>query len=183
MRAKSELIMEQAPAGPAVVVSHSLGANVVALALSHGGLHASHLIFAEPALYDISRGNAAVEAYIAPMEEARSKASAGDLFGYWQIVKPIMFGGPAIAEEWSDEEAVAKEFSSHEEPWGQDIGPDFTEGIAALVVTGGWNEEYEAIADTLVTHGASKIVLPGYRHRVQDHPQFNEAVECFVKSA
>lgn len=128
MQAKANLVVEQAPAGPAVVMAHSLGANVVALALRNRGLYASRLIFAEPALYDIARGDTVIEACIAPMEQARAKAAAGDLFGYWQIVKPIMFGGPAVAEEWSEEEAFATEFSAHAEPWGAGHSPRLHRG-------------------------------------------------------
>jgi hypothetical protein len=48
------------------------------------------------------------------------------------------------------------------------------------VVTGGWNDEYEAIASRLVEEGAVHLRLPGTRHRPQDHPTFEAAVTAFL---
>lgn len=54
--------------------------------------------------------------------------------------------------------------------------------IPTLVVTGGWNDEYETIAGVLVAHGASHHLLRGHQHRPQDAPGFLDVVTPFVES-
>lgn len=154
------------------VVAHSLGAVPVALALRQGLIAPRRVVLLEPALYDIARGDASIEKHIAVMTAARSRAERGDLFGYWSLVRPVMFGGPAEVTEWAEEQDLATRFASIESPWGYAL--DGSEVVAAptFVVTGGWNPEYEAIAHVLATHGAHHVHLKGCRHRPQDHPDF-----------
>jgi hypothetical protein len=57
------------------------------------------------------------------------------------------------------------------------------EEIPTLVVTGGWNAEYELIAARLVEAvGAEHHVRPGTAHRPQDDPGFLPLVELFEES-
>jgi pimeloyl-ACP methyl ester carboxylesterase len=57
-------------------------------------------------------------------------------------------------------------------------------GLPTLVVTGGHHPAFEAIADTLERAlSAERLVLPGYGHSVQLHPEFNGALLDFVGSA
>lgn len=59
--------------------------------------------------------------------------------------------------------------------------PDMIEGVRTLVIAGGWNAEYEAIAAALVTHGATHQQLVGNEHRPQNHPDFEAAVQRFLE--
>ncbi len=45
--------------------------------------------------------------------------------------------------------------------------------MRTVVVTGGWNDEYEAVAAALAAVGAQHRVLPGARHRPQDTAEFD----------
>lgn len=179
---KAAMVGQQAPAGPYAVVAHSLGAVISLLAMRGHNLSPSHLVLVEPALYDVARGKAAIEAHIEPMTRARDRAKKGDLFGYWQIVKPMMFGQTATSDAWTEDQEIAARFASLEAPWGHQIDPAFARSVPTLVLTGGWNDEYEAIATVLAQAGASTVVLTGKDHRVQDHPDFHATVEAFLAS-
>lgn len=164
-----------------LVFAHSIG-TVTAVRAVADGLRVSGLVLVEPALYDIARGEAPIERHIAVVTEARARAADDDLFGFWSILRPLMFGGPAIRERWEDERGVARRWATTNLPWGHGVRPRFLHGVPMLVVTGGWNEEYELIARRLVDVGADHIVLRGFAHRPQDHPDFPAAVTAFERS-
>lgn len=166
-------------AEPATVIAHSLGAIPALLAIGSGQLHPARLVLLEPALFDIIRGIRSVEEHITLMTRARQRAAGGDLFGYWELVKPKMFGGPALEEDWQQDEPHARRFSTLPAPWGHDITPGIIEALPTLVLTGGWNEDYEAIAAVLARHGADHQVLPGSGHRAQDEPEFEALIASF----
>ena len=182
MTDKAATVAEQCPPGDVVVVAHSLGAVAVALAFVAGDLPASHVILLEPALYDIARGHDAVEGHIGPVSEARDRASHDDLFGYWEIVGPLMFGRPAARETWAQDREVAARLALLEPPWGHGVDAAVFSDVPTLVVTGGWNDEYEAIASRLVDEGAAHVRLPDTRHRPQDHPAFEAEVSAFIRT-
>ncbi len=180
MRDKAGIVAGQCPGEAVVLVAHSLGAVPAALAHAVGGILASHVVLLEPALYDIARGHSAVEAHIGPMTEARERAHGGDLFGYWEIVGPMMFGREATRESWPEDQDVAKRFADMDVPWGHGIEASVFGQVPTLVVTGGWNEEYETVAERLAEAGAAHVRLSGARHRPQDHPAFESTVVEFV---
>lgn len=172
---KAVLVAEQAPTVPFTLVASSLGAVVAALAMRDHGLAPERVVWCEPAFYDIARGHPAVEGHVGPMTRARALLAEGDLLGYWGIVKPLMFGADV---QWPADRPVAQRFSQVEPPWGHDLDPSAL-ARHALVITGAWNAEYDAIADVLTDHGARRVVLDGAGHRVQDHPGFEPAVAAF----
>lgn len=178
---KAELVTEQHPGGEdVVVVAHSLGAVPVALSHASGQVSAARMVLLEPALYDLARGESAIEAHIGPMTEARALAGEGDLFGYWRVVAPLMFGREATRESWTEDEPRARKLASLEPPWGHDIDAAVFAGTPTLVVTGDWNPEYEAIAQVLTDAGAAHVHLVGARHRPQDLPQFEDVLAGFI---
>lgn len=165
----------------AIVFAHSIGAVPAALAARDMG--ASALVLVEPALYDIVRGERAIERHIGIVSEARAQADAGNLRGFWAILRPLMFGGPVDPDSWAKEEPLAQRWAVSNLPWGHGVRTQLLEGIPTLVVTGGWNEEYEIIATRLVDAvGATHHVLPGTAHRPQDHPGFPPLIERFELS-
>lgn len=168
-----------APQQPCMVLAHSMGAVSAVLAMASGLVAVDRLVLVEPALYDIARGDSAVEHHIKVMTRARSVAAAGDLFGYWQIVRPLMFGGEADRLTWDEERPRAERFATQGVPWGHGVTGDTLDATPTLVVTGGWNAEYEAIAAVLARHGATHEVLTGSRHRPQDDPRFPGLVATF----
>lgn len=177
---KMDLIMQQCPDEDVVVVAHSIGAVPVAPACAAGALAASHVVLIEPALYDVARGHHAIERHVSAMNEARERAGMGDLFGFWQIVAPLMFGGPATSDGWQDDEPVAQRFADIEPPWGHGIRASVFDGVPTLVVTGDWNLEYEAIAAVLDTAGARHVHLRGAKHRPQDHSDFESVLGALL---
>ena len=177
---KATLLRDQCPEGDVVLVAHSLGAVPAALGMDLSSL--SQVILLEPALFDVARGDVAVEAHISAMTTARGSADAGDLSGCWQVVAPLMFGRPATEESWEEDRPLAARFAAVEPPWGHGIDATVFGAVPTLVVTDGWNDEYEAIADRLADAGASHVRLVGHRHRPQDHPGFEALVADFTGS-
>lgn len=163
-----------------VVFAHSAGAVPVFMALQAYEIALRALVLVEPGLYDVARGNPAIESHIDAMTRARALARHGDLFGYWSIVRPLMFGGPAERSQWAKEREAAARFEAKQPPWGFDVDSSAITRVPTLVVTGGWNAEYEAIADVLKEQSASHIQLRGNNHRPQDHPAFADAVDEFL---
>lgn len=163
-----------------LVFAHSIGA-VPAVLAAHR-LEVAGLVLLEPALYDIARGHAAVERHIGIVTEARARVAAGDLRGFWAIMRPLMFGGPFDAARWEDEQSLAARWATTNLPWGHGVRERMLDGIPTLVVTGGWNEEYEVIGETIATRGAVHRILPGAQHRPQDLPGFADLVAEFEAS-
>ncbi|MCD2497438.1 alpha/beta hydrolase [Microbacterium nymphoidis] len=159
------------------VFAHSYLAIPAALAVRESSVA---LVLVEPAFYDIARGHRDIESHISTIEHARLQLAAGDLWGYWTAIRPLMFGGPAQEVTWEEERAAAAEFARRTLPWGHGLRAEHLNAPRILVVTGGWNDEYEAIAGRLVDAGASHVVLPGHGHRAQDHPRFAEVASAFL---
>jgi hypothetical protein len=83
-----------------------------------------------------------------------------------------MFSGPADPSQWAEERDRAARFAAIVLPWGHGLDGTEIAPIATIVVTGGWNAEYEVIAEALTRHGARHVRLEGRRHRPQDHADF-----------
>lgn len=90
-----------------------------------------------------------------------------------------MFGGPFDAALWEEERSLAERWSSANLPWGHGVRPEMLDGIRTLIVTGGWNDEYELIAERFRARGAAHVVLTGAAHRAQDVPAFGGVVHEF----
>lgn len=164
----------------AVVFAHSAGAVPVFLALKARQIAPRALVLLEPGLYDVARGVPVIEDHIETMTRARALSRSGDLFGYWSIVRPLMFGGPADRSRWDEEREAAARFEAKQPPWGFGVTSSAINGVPTLVVTGGWNSEYEVIAGVLVGEGAEHVQLAGTNHRPQDHPGFADTVDGFL---
>ena len=65
-------------------------------------------------------------------------------------------------------------------PWGHGIEASAFAQVPTLVLSGGWNEEYETIAERLTDSGAAHVRLTGTKHRPQDHPAFESTVVDFL---
>jgi pimeloyl-ACP methyl ester carboxylesterase len=165
-----------------VLFAHSIGAVPAVLTAGSGCIDVAGVILVEPALYDIVRGEAPIERHISAVTEARSLAAAGNLRGCWAILRPLMFGGPFDAAAWDEERALAERWSTTNVPWGHGVRRGMLSGIPTLVVTGGWNDEYEAIAHALVEDGAEHHALEGAQHRPQDLPGFADVVSRFTRA-
>ncbi|MDQ0645364.1 hypothetical protein [Microbacterium murale] len=177
-----EVLIDAYSGGRILLHAHSLGAVPAVLAAASGRLDVDGLILVEPALYDIARGEVAIERHIAIVTEARARAEIDDLQGFWAIFRPLMFGGAFDAGRWDAERAAARRWAESNVPWGHGVRGGVISGIPTLVATGGWNEEYETIARVLSEHGGRHVVLDGANHRPQDLPGFASTVEEFERS-
>ena len=164
----------------ATVIAHSSGAVPAVLAVARRTVSAGALVLIEPAAYDVARGVPVIERHITTMTTAQAAAEEGDLFGYWSSVRPMLFGGRAERSSWAAERETAERFASIEVPWGHGVTADMIADVPTLVLTGGWNDEYEAIAAALVPHGAIHRQLVGHEHRPHDHPDFVPVVQEFL---
>ena len=70
----------------------------------------------------------------------------------------------------------------HGAPWRHPVDPAALARTRTLVLTGGWDAEYEAVAAALVELGAAHEVLVGHGHAVADHPDCAERIRAFVTS-
>jgi pimeloyl-ACP methyl ester carboxylesterase len=69
-------------------------------------------------------------------------------------------------------------------PWEAEISLDAlaAEPFPKLVVSGGHHPAFDAICDVLEHElDAERLVLPGFGHAVQRHPEFNERLADFVR--
>lgn len=164
----------------ASIVAHSYGGLVAAVALRELGERVHRLVLVEPALYDVARGIAAVEHHVAAMETARSAFDEGGLEAYWRVVRPLMFGGEFAPDLWETERPTAARLHELPVPWGHGVSAIEFATTPTVVVTGGWNDEYEAIAAALVVEGAQHHVLTGAGHRPQDLDAFNPLLDEFL---
>ncbi|QAY69631.1 alpha/beta hydrolase [Xylanimonas protaetiae] len=180
MEEKVDVVAAAVPSQGCTVVAHSAGAVPVLLAVKAGAAMPHALVLLEPALYDVARGAAPVEAHIATMSTARERAAQGDLLGFWTIVRPLMFGGPFDVDQWPAERATAEHIAAVEPPWGHGLAASDIDGTPTVVVTGAWNEEYEAIAAALAWRGARHAQMPGHGHRPQDHPDFGQLLDGWM---
>ncbi|MBF4616262.1 alpha/beta fold hydrolase [Curtobacterium sp. VKM Ac-1376] len=159
-----------------VVVAHSYGGPIAMRAAArHPDLIAGLVLF-EPAAYGLARGNAAVEAHIErvqPLLEAAAEMGSAQFAVAFAAAMTGTAGPPPVS---SDELLAADRQRRLPGPWTLDTptGVD----VPMLVITGGWNEEYEAIASEL--HRARRMTLTGHGHRPQDHPRAAAAVSKFT---
>ncbi len=160
-----------------LIFAHSIGAVPVVLAANR--LNIAGLVLVEPALYDIARGDEAIERHIGIVSEARAQADAGDLRSFWAILRPLMFGGPFDPATWDDERLLARRWATTNLPWGHGVRAAMLTDIPTLVITGGWNAEYERIAGALASDTTTHVVLTGAAHRAQDAPGFGAVVAAF----
>jgi hypothetical protein len=83
-------------------------------------------------------------------------------------------------------ERGARNLAIERGPWEADIPLAALAGtpFPKLVVSGAHLDAYDVICDVLERElRAERIVLPGYGHAVQRHPDFNDRLADFVESA
>lgn len=172
-----ELLADSGSAGN--VVASSYGGNAAVIALQRRPDLVAALVLAEPATFDLARGAAAVEEHIEAMEPAALAALDPAVSDReWSDLFATGFGREPLSEEQLA--VLAPRMRPLPPPWS--TGIDVTRGLPCrcLVVTGGSGPLFEQTAEALERLGASRLVLPGAGHRVQDDPAFNAAVTEFL---
>lgn len=153
------------------VIAHSYGAIAAVVAAKSGSVLSLTLF--EPALYSLARGAGHVEDHVARMSPVIAEAprlTAAEYYLKWSTA----IGAPNPKAPASDADLrMAERLRLLPAPWDIQAPSEVFGQVPALVITGGWNEEYEEMASALVRLGATHRRLTGFGHRVPDHPEAN----------
>jgi pimeloyl-ACP methyl ester carboxylesterase len=162
------------------VVAHSYGANAALLAAQRAPELVSSLTLLEPACLDVARGKAAVEEHISAMSPVFAVADDVSVSAreFSRRFAAAMGTEPPDLPRDVLEAHVAR-LRAMPAPWDTGVSAMGAVLVRTLVVTGGWNEMYEQIADALVVLGAERATLSGNGHRVQDAPGAHELLRRF----
>ncbi|WP_206446974.1 alpha/beta hydrolase [Agrococcus sp. KRD186] len=137
------------------------------------------LVLIEPALFQLSREQPASAALIARLEPIYLDAALTDERFGRSFLRALQGEdpGPLVTPDalsWSRRTRL------HGAPWRHRVDPDCIAETRTLVLSGGWNDEYEEVAASLVELGAEHAVLAGHGHRVIDHPECSERIRAFI---
>lgn len=164
------------------VVGSSYGGVGAVIALQRRPDLARSLVLAEPATFDLARGAAAIEKHIQAMRPAARAATDPTVSDReWSDLFAEGFGRERLDDEQVTR--VAPRVRQLPAPWS--TGIDASRGLPGrcLVITGESGPLFDQTAQALEGLGASRLVLPGAGHRVQDDPGFNEVVIEFCGSS
>jgi pimeloyl-ACP methyl ester carboxylesterase len=141
----------------------------------------------EPPATRMAAGDPAVDAFAAAGRELYASAATSD---------PETFLRSFLAAVGSDFdpptplppelEQGARALAVERGPWEADVPLETFAGarFPKLVVSGAHHAAFDAICDVLERElPAERVVLPGYGHLVQRHPEFNERLAAFVERA
>ena len=169
------------------LVGHSYGGVVSLLAAAIVPLGVRSLTVIEPPALRVARGNPAADALtrqaIAWWRDGPTDDPEAFLRGFLDFVgseydppSPL----PAALEQG------ARTLIAERGPWEAEVPLDrlAAAGIPSLVVSGAHNAGFDAVCDVLEERlSAERLVLPGFGHNVQRHPDFNARLAAFVERA
>jgi pimeloyl-ACP methyl ester carboxylesterase len=169
------------------LVGHSYGGVIALLAAAERPELLRSLTVIEPPATGVAEGDPAVEAFAAAGRELYASAATGDPDTF---VRRFL---AAVGSEFDpptplppEVEQGARALAVERGPWEADIP---VEELAAtsfpkLVVSGAHHGAFDAICDVLERElPAERVVLPGYGHVAQRHPEFNDRLADFVRRA
>jgi len=169
------------------VVGHSYGGVVCLLAAAARPELVRSLTVIEPPATRVALGNPEVAAFAAQGEEIYASAAGDDpdvfLRRFLAAVGSALEPPTPLPPEL---EQGARALMVERGPWEADIPLDAL-GVAAfpkLVVSGHHHPAFDGICDVLEERlAAERVVLEGYGHTVQRHPDFNDRLVDFVDRA
>jgi hypothetical protein len=159
------------------LVAHSAGAVPAMLAAGRSGTAVRSLTLFEPACFGAARGGREVEGHVAVMTPVFARADDADVSD-GELAALFLAALGARAPDPGDPaaRALGRRLRSAPAPWHHALDASLVARVPTLVVTGGWNALYDEVAQRLVEAGAAHLVLEGYGHRPQDHPDANAAL-------
>ncbi len=162
------------------LVGHSYGGVVALLAAADAEL--GSLVVNEPPAFALARGNAAVEEFLAKMEQAPSEPRA-----YLEYFLPLVGVELEVPERLAPEfEASVRAAMAERPPHEAEIPLAELRAAAfpKLVVTGAHNPALDAVADVLERElPAERAVLPGAGHNLPRATGYNETLRAFIDAA
>jgi pimeloyl-ACP methyl ester carboxylesterase len=169
------------------LVGHSYGGVVSLLAASVRADLLSSLTVIEPPTTRIAAGNPAVDAFAARGAEvyvSGATADPEDFLRRFLAAVGSTFDPPSPLTP--ELEQGARALMVERGPWEAEIPLDVLPAAAlpTLVVSGKHHPAFDAICDVLESRlSAERVVLEGYGHTVQRHPDFNARLADFVLRA
>jgi pimeloyl-ACP methyl ester carboxylesterase len=159
------------------IVAASYGALAALLAAQQRPELVRRIVLFEPACFALARGRTAVEAHVAAMTPVFAVADdpSVDAVEFSQRFATAM--GTATPDLPAHQlEAHVARLRATAPPWEVPIDEATVGATPITVVTGGWSELYEQVAEQLVALGANHRALVGHAHRPQDHPDANSVI-------
>jgi pimeloyl-ACP methyl ester carboxylesterase len=169
------------------LVGHSYGGIVSLLAAASRRDVLRSLTVIEPPCTRVAAGVPEVDAFARAGIELYATARSGEPDEYLRRFLAAVgseFDPPSPLPP--ELERGARNLAIERGPWEADIPLAALAGtpFPKLVVSGAHLDAYDVICDVLERElRAERIVLPGYGHAVQRHPDFNDRLADFVESA
>jgi pimeloyl-ACP methyl ester carboxylesterase len=169
------------------LVGHSYGGIVSLLAAASRPDVLRSLSVIEPPCTRVAAGVPEVDAFARAGMELYAIARSGDPDEYLRRFLAAVgseFDPPSPLPP--ELEQGARNLAVERGPWEADIPLAALAGtpFPKLVVSGAHLDAYDVICDVLERElRAERIVLPGYGHAVQRHPEFNDRLADFVEGA
>jgi len=169
------------------LVGHSYGGIVSLLAAASRPDVLRSLTVIEPPCTRVAAGVPEVDAFARAGIELYATARSGEPDEYLRRFLAAVgseFDPPSPLPP--ELERGARNLAIERGPWEADIPLAALAGtpFPKLVVSGAHLDAYDVICDVLERElRAERIVLPGYGHAVQRHPDFNDRLADFVESA
>jgi pimeloyl-ACP methyl ester carboxylesterase len=180
-------LVVEALGGGAHLVGHSYGGVIALLAAAAAPRRVRSLTVIEPPALSVARGDPAADAFVAEgiawWRDGPRDDPEAFLRGFLDFVgsgyDPPSPLPPAL-------EQGARTLMVERGPWEAEIPLDAlaAAGMPALVVSGAHHPAFDAVCDVLAERlHAERLVLPGYGHTAQRHPDFNERLAELVLRA
>jgi pimeloyl-ACP methyl ester carboxylesterase len=169
------------------LVGHSYGGVIALLAAAARPERLRSLTVIEPPATRVAAGDPAVEAFAAAGRELYASAATSDpetFLRRFLAAVGSQFDPPTPLPP--ELEQGARALAVERGPWEADVPLEelARATFPKLVVSGAHQAAFDAICDVLERDlTAERVVLPGYGHVVQRHPEFNGRLADFVDRA
>ena len=176
--ADANRIVHDSRAQPVHVVAVSFGGIAAILAAHLAPSRVLSLSLFEPACAHLARQARSVQSLrrrFEPVVAMRDDHTVDDLT-YFAAFGTAMGSSRPLAPQTRSE---ARRLRRSPLPWEVAI-PNGQLPVPTLVVTGGWSDFYEDIADALAAKGAARHTLRGFGHAVINHPRAIDLVDEFM---
>lgn len=163
--------------GDVHILGHSYGGITASLAATMGGPRVKSLVLFEPACMTIAMDRPATKALLARLiptldESLREGVSDAEL-----AIRMFEIKGQATDPDDPNLSRAGANLRAWGPMWSHSVDVSVYGRVPTLVVTGGWDVNFDEYALVMTEHGARHSVLTGFGHRPQDHPDANSLIE------